>query len=196
MTAILTTPFAQRNKLPAVTQKTISDRSVAGLGGETHLLVGRANSFRLGHSVLPAALIYISQDKAGALASSDYEGVIGTEILKRFKVIFDYSRRRLILERNDHFRETLEYDMSGMSLRALGDDFRTFKIYQVLGDSPAGKAGLRVGDIIERIDVQPASQLTLEQILQMMKVPGRAYQLTIKRNSETRLATITTRRLI
>ena len=45
MSAILTTPFARKNRLPAATQKTIFDRSVSGLGGETRLLVGRASSF-------------------------------------------------------------------------------------------------------------------------------------------------------
>ena len=196
MTVVLTTPFAHRNNLPALKQKTILDRSIAGLGGETRLLVGRASSFKIGSSVVPSPLIYISQDKGGALASSEYDGVIGTEILSRFKIIFDYQRHRLILERNANFKEPLEYDMSGMSLRAYGDDFRIFKIYQVLADSPAEKAGLRVGDIIERIDARPASRLTLEQILQMMRAQGREYQLTINHDGKSRVVKLMTRRLI
>ena len=55
-----------------------------------------------------------------------------------------------------------------MSVRAYGDDFRIFKIYQALEHSPAARAGLQVGDIIERIDTVPATRLTLEQILQLM----------------------------
>jgi len=196
MTVVLTTPFAQRNNLPIASQKTILDRSVAGLGGETRLLVGRASNIKLGSSVIPSPLIYISQDKGGALASSEYDGLVGTEILRRFTLIFDYSRRRLILERNPNFEEEFDYDMSGMSLRAYGDDFRTFKVYQALENSPAAKAGLRAGDIIERIDALPASQLTLEQIMQMMKVPDSQYKLTIKREGDTRVVKIRTRRLI
>jgi predicted aspartyl protease len=196
MTVVLTTPFANSSNLPVPSQKTILDRSVSGLGGATQLLIGRAAHFKIGSTIFPSPLIYISQDKGGALASSQYEGLIGTEILRRFKVIFDYARQRLILERAAHFDEPLEYDMSGMSLRAYGLDFRTFKIYQVVQDSPAGRAGLRVGDIIEGIDAVPASRLTLEQILQMMKAPGREYKLTIKRDSDTRLVQLTTRRLI
>ena len=196
ITVVLTTPFAQRNRLPVATQKTILDRSIAGLGGDTTLLVGRANNLELGGSVVPSPLIYISQDKGGALASSEYEGLIGTEILRKFKVIFDYSRRRLILERNVNFDEPVEYDMSGMSVRAYGDDFKTFKIYRVLEDSPAGRAGLHWGDVIERIDGEPASRLTLEQIMQMMRVPGREYKLGIQRSGETSLVHLTTRRLI
>ncbi len=196
MTAVLTTPFAQQNGLPTREQKTILDQSIAGLGGGTSLLVGRASSFRIGHSVLENALIYISQDNAGALASSDYEGLIGTEILRKFKLIFDYPRRRLIFERNGDFNAPLEYDMSGLSLRAYGKDFRTFKVHQVLKGSPASVAGLRVGDIIGRIDRIPAAQLTLEQVLQMMKVPAREYTLTIKRGNKVKVVRLKTRKLI
>jgi len=196
MTTILTTGFARRHTLPVSAQKTIVDRSVAGLGGQTRLLVSRASSFKIGSAVFSAPLIYLSQDKGGALASSEFDGLIGTEILKRFKLIFDYSRQRLILERNARFSEPLEYDMTGMNLRAYGDAFRVFKIHQVLENSPAREAGLNVGDTVEAIDSIPASQLTLEQILQMMKVPDHEYQLTVKSGTGLRTVKIKTRRLI
>jgi hypothetical protein len=196
MTVVLTAPFANSSNLPVRGQKTILDKSVSGLGGTTQLLVARAAHFKIGSSVFPSPLIYISQDKGGALASSQYDGLIGTEILRRFKVIFDYARRRLILERTAHFHEPLEYDMSGMSLRAYGADFRTFKIYQVIEDSPAARAGLHVGDIIERVDAVPAARLTLEQIMQLMKAPGREYRLIIKRGGATRVVELMTKRLI
>ena len=127
MTVVLTTPFANSSNLPVPSQKTILDRSVSGLGGATQLLIGRAAHFKIGSTIFPSPLIYISQDKGGALASSQYEGLIGTEILRRFKVIFDYARHRLILERTAHFDEPLEYDMSGMSLRAYGLDSEYLK---------------------------------------------------------------------
>jgi hypothetical protein len=196
VTAILTTPFAQSNNLPAPTQKTIFDRSMSGLGGETKVLISRATSFTLGRSLMRSPLIYMSQDKGGALASSEYDGLIGTEVLRRFKVIFDHSRRRLILERNSHYDEPIDYDMSGISFRAYGNDFKTFKIYQVLTDSPAASAGLLVGDVLVSIDDVPAGRLTLEQIVQMLRVEGREYRLSMKRGSETMSVTIKTKRMI
>src|SRR2546423_1567590 len=105
VSALLTTPFAHANNFPAATQKSISDRSLSGLGGETALLVTRAKSFVLGSFVIQEPVIYVSEDKGGALASLSYDGVIGVEILRRFKLIFDASRRRLILEPNARFGE-------------------------------------------------------------------------------------------
>ena len=196
MTVVLTTPFARSNRLPARNQKTILDRSVAGLGGETKLQIIRASSFALGSSVIREPITYISQDNGGALASSQYDGIIGSEILRRFKVIFDYARRRLILERNVHYDDAIEYDMSGMSVRAYGSDFRTFRVQQVLDGSPAASAAVRVGDILVGIDSVSSSQLTLEQILQMLKLPGRSYSLTIKRDNKTLSINLKTRRLL
>jgi len=86
--------------------------------------------------------------------------------------------------------------MSGISFRAYGNDFRTFRIYQVLEDSPAAKGGLRVGDVLLSVDDVPASRLTLEQIVQMLKVEGREYRLRMKRGSETISVTIKMRRMI
>lgn len=196
VTAVLTTPFAQSNNFPAPTQKTILDRSLSGLGGETRLLVSRATSFTLGNLSVREPVIYVSQDKGGAMASSDFDGLIGSEILRKFRVIFDYRRGRLILEPNAHYTEPLEYDMSGIRLRASGDDFRTFKVYQVLEDSPAAEAGLSVGDILAAIDGVVASRFTLDEIYQMLKQQGREYELSFKRGGRTLSVKIKMRRLI
>jgi predicted aspartyl protease len=196
VTAVLTTPFAQSNSLPASTQKTILDRSLAGLGGETRLLVSRATSFTLGNLSVREPVIYVSQDTGGALASSEYDGLIGGEILRRFKVIFDYARGRLILEPNAHYTEPVEYDMSGIRLRANGVDFRIFRVYQVLEDSPAAEAGLRVGDVLAAIDGVAAARFTLDEIYRMLKQPGREYQLSFKRGGGTVSMKIKMRRLI
>jgi hypothetical protein len=196
MTAVLTTTFAQSKNLPAPSQRTISDRSLSGLGGETKLLVTRATSFSLGNLAIRDPVIYLSQDKGGALSRADFDGLIGGEILRRFKVIFDYARGRLILEPNLHYREPFEYDMSGIRLRAEGSDFRTFRVYRVLEKSPAAAAGLHEGDVLTAIDGVPASSYTLDELYQMLKRPGREYELSIRRGSDAFSAKLTMVRLI
>jgi C-terminal processing protease CtpA/Prc len=53
-----------------------------------------------------------------------------------------------------------------------------------------------VGDVLASIDDVPAARLTLEQIVQKLKVEGREYKLGIKRGSEPISVTIKTRRMI
>lgn len=196
VTAVLTTPFAQSRNLPPPTQKTILDRSLSGLGGETKLLVSRGTSFALGSLVIREPVIYVSQDTGGALASSEFDGMIGGDVLRRFKVIFDYARGRLILEPNARYAEPVEYDMSGLRLRAYGDDFRTFRVHQVLEHSPAAEAGLRAGDVLAAIDGVAASKFSLDEIYQMLKQQGREYQLSFRRGGTIFSRKLKLRRLI
>ena len=196
VTVILNALVARSRGLPAPTQTAVLDRSLSGLGGEIRLLVSRATSLALGKLVIREPVIYVSQDRGGALASTDFDGVIGGEILRRFNVIFDYPRRRLILEPNAHYAEAVEYDMSGIRLRAGGGDFRTYRVYQVLEKSPASAAGLREGDVLSAIDGVPASRFSLDEIYQMLKRQAREYKITVRRGDKTLSVKIKMERLI
>ena len=62
------------------------------------MLVGRLPNLQLGHFTLTDPVVHFAQDQKGAFASSDFSGVIGGELLRRFKVIFDYAHKQMILE--------------------------------------------------------------------------------------------------
>lgn len=196
VTVVLNAPFARSNDLPPSNQRMVLDRSLSGLGGETKVLVSRATSFTLGTLVIREPVVYVSQDTGGALASSNFDGIVGGELLRKFKVIFDYARHRLIFEKNTYYAEPVEYDMSGIRLRAEGNDFRTFRVSQVLENSPAAEARLREGDVLAAIDGAPASRFTLDEIYQMLKRQGREYNLGLRRDGETFFVQIKMRRLV
>lgn len=142
----------------------------------------------------PVAIFFL--DKKGVLASPEFDGVIGGEILRRFKVVFDYSRQQLILEPNRHFSEPDEYDMSGLLLIAEGEDFKILKVRHLIEDSPATEAGLREGDVISAVNGTLASKLSLEQVRAMFKKEGQSYLLSIRRGGERMQIRIRLRRLI
>lgn len=43
-------------------------------------------------------------------------GSLGTEILRRFKVVIDYPNKRILLRKNRNFSDDFNYDMSGITL--------------------------------------------------------------------------------
>ena len=190
-------PFVEENKLLQSTQKTIQ----APLGGgsmvrESKQPVGRVPNLQLGSFTFknPVAIFFL--DKKGVLASPEFDGVIGGEILRRFKVVFDYSRQQMILEPNRHFSAPDEYDMSGALMIAEGNDFKTLKVRHLIEDSPATAAGLREGDVITAVNGTLASKLSLEQLRRMFKKDGQSYLLSIKRGDERMQIRIRLRRLI
>ena len=183
----LNTPFVERNKLLASAPRTIRDPWSPGLAGEAKLLLERAQYLQLGTTTLDEPVIAFSQDRDGSLASDTFDGVIGGEILRRFKVIFDYAQRRVILEPNADLHRPYVYstEMIGVAISAEGKDFRSFLAHRVVAGSPAAKAGLQTGDVIAEIDGQATEILSLDQLRQILKQNKPQYLMTIKRGQQT-----------
>lgn len=188
------TPFVEANKMLQPPQKTI--QAVLGAGAmlrESRQPIGRLPKIQLGRFTIQSPVAIFFQDKQGVMASPEFDGVIGSEILRRFKVIFDYSRQQMILEPNRYFSEPYEHDMAGMLLVTEGTGFR---VRQVIENSPATAAGLHEGDVISAINGKPASALTLEQLRLMFMREGRSYLFSVKRGEQKTQTRIRLRRLI
>jgi membrane-associated protease RseP (regulator of RpoE activity) len=192
---LLNTPFVNKHGLLKSIPRTSATR-IGGVGGTAQAFLGRVKSVALGRFTLENAIARLSQGTRGDYASAKYDGLIGGEILRRFKTIFDYSRRRMILEPNAQFAEPFEVDMSGMELLADGDDLATVLVDDVKPKSPAAEAGARGGDIITAIDDRPVKEFTLDQIRQMFRQDGREHLLNLKRAGKVVRAKIKSRRLI
>jgi hypothetical protein len=193
---ILNTPVVAANNLLAVPQKTITEPGARGVGGEVKLIAGRWSNLQLGDFTLTDPVIHFAQDRKGAFASSDFKGVMGGELLRRFTVIFDYAHKRMILEPNNGFADRFEYDMSGIRMRREGADYKELKISRLVDNSPATEAGLREGDLITAIDGRPAAELSLTEISRVFKQDGRECLLDIVRGEEKKQVKLKLRRLI
>lgn len=189
---LLNTPFVQRHDLLATAPKTIQTNS-GGVGGTAKMLRGRVNNVRLGRFVIDRPITHFSQATQGDYASSKYDGLIGDQILRRFKAIFDYSRRQMILEPNSHFAEPYEIDMSGIELVADGDDLL---IDDVDENSSAAEAGVKGGDILLAINGRPAAEFNLDQIRTMFMQDAKEYLLRLKREGKVLQIKLKLKRII
>ncbi|HUQ33030.1 MAG TPA: aspartyl protease family protein [Pyrinomonadaceae bacterium] len=194
--ALMTSPFVESQKLLSGSVKTIREPPAAGLGGDTTTVIGRLDSLKLGRFILERPIVDFARDRKGALARTDIDGIIGGEVFRRFRVIFDYSRQRIILEPNSSFPEPYEATMSGIHLWAEGSDFRRFIVHRIVENSPASEVGLREGDQIISINGQNATSLTLYQLKQMFGQEGKEYILGVKRGRKIQQVKIKMRRLI
>ena len=68
---------------------------------------------------------------------------IGSGLLKRFVVTFDYSRQRIYFARHARSGEADRFDRSGLWINR---DRAGYRIDGVVNGSPAAEAGLREGD--------------------------------------------------
>ncbi|MCP5046886.1 MAG: PDZ domain-containing protein [bacterium] len=181
---VFNTPFVAKHKLLESVPHNIKAITGFGIGGETRGYVVRMEAVKLGAIEIKKPVMSLSTDKSGALASDAFDGIVGGDFLYRFTVTFDYSRNQMILEKNKYFNDPFEFDMSGIFLRAEGTGFSTFKVFRLLENSPATRAGLREGDIIHSIDGKKAASFTLETIKKALKKDGRSIKLKIQRDGK------------
>ena len=190
-TLVVSSLFAKKQKLLEAIPKTIQSTGV-GAGGEEEILVGRIKRVELGRLIIDNPTIGLAQDSE----AEKHDGILGGEILRRSKVIFDYSRKQMILEPNSSFGNPYEVDMSGISLRADEDDCKILKIGRVTENSPAAEAGLQAGDIITAIEGKPTSSFASTELEQLFKQNGKELTLTIKRGEDLIQRKIKLRRLV
>jgi C-terminal processing protease CtpA/Prc len=102
-------------------------------------------------------------DSAGGASgpNSNYDLLLGSDMLKRFTVTFDYSRSKMYFEPNADHGKPFEADKTGLRLFATLPDMQTFRVMGVLKGSAAETAGLQPGDVIETIDGKPAGSMKL-----------------------------------
>jgi membrane-associated protease RseP (regulator of RpoE activity) len=191
----LYSPFVAGHNLLAPTLPTIKAIGVGGAGGEVTARIGRVSELKIGRFQISQPITLFSEDKVGAFASPALVGNIGQQIVGKFKLLFDYSHHRIIFEPNDSFNETFDRAFSGLSIVAEGKDYRTFRIADVLENSPGTDAGLQKDDTITAIDGKPVADFSLTRMLELFERPV-AYKLTIRRGAQTMQATLTPRKLV
>ncbi len=188
-------PLVREHNLLGSPSKTIRSMGAGGVGGRSDGRIGRVTTFQVGSFTLQNPITLFSQAAGGAFANAALAGNIGAQIANRFRVFLDYSRRRLILEPAPTFSDSYDRAFSGLALRAEGANYRTFRVRDVLEDSPATEAGLMVGDVVTAIDGTAADALTLAVITEMLEKPI-ARQVVVQRGEQTIRVTLTPRPLI
>jgi len=143
-----------------------------GLGQEFRSTLGGIEWLQLGK---------LSVEKAFGVSGG--RALLGGEVLRRFTVILDYSRGRMILEPNRYYKNGFVLDASGADLR-FAPEGKQFKVHSVHKNSPAEEAGLREGDIITAIDGRASAAFSLDQVSKMFTKDGQEYRLSVRRNKD------------
>jgi hypothetical protein len=194
-TLVINSPFVKRHHLLESLGKQIPTNG-RGVGGVSMRISARLQSLQLGPYTVPAPVVGLSLQTAGALSTTDNDGPLGNEILQRFRVRLDYSRHRMWLEPNAHLADQFQNDTSGIEFDSAGDDCRIFKVTSIAESSPAAEAGIQPGDEIVAIDDRAVAQFSSSEIYQLFMVEGAQHQLTIRRANQNLVVTIKLRRLL
>ena len=93
---ILNVPFIKQHGLkPSADAIGIE---LCGIGGSSKSMMGTVPNLQIGKRTIKNPVAIFSQATGGVLTRPDVAGNIGNAILRKFTVIFDYSRKEMILE--------------------------------------------------------------------------------------------------
>lgn len=188
-------PFVEQQSLPAPSQKTIRALGGGGVGGKITGRNGRIAALKIGKFQIDSPLTLFSEDRSGAFANSEIQGNIGALILSKFKALLDYGRERIILEPSASLKDPIAPASSGFRFIAEGSDYKTFRIEEMLEDSPATEAGFQKDDVVVSVDGRPAAELTLSSLHEALEKPI-PHKISVRRGAQTLQITVTPRRLI
>jgi hypothetical protein len=191
-------PFAEQNRLREKYHATAEGITGWGIGGPVRSLLARAATFKLGSADVHDIVIRLSTQHSGATTASDIAGLIGPDILKQFTVTFDYPHSRMLLVKNSNYGHRDTWDRTGMWVSADTVNSSEWRVLEVMPDSPAAQAGIRVNDRITKLDGKPVSQLVLPDVRDSFRT--RAFHSKIiveyRRNGEPRAAELTLRDIV
>ncbi|MEO7179588.1 MAG: PDZ domain-containing protein [Gemmatimonadaceae bacterium] len=197
-TLLLTEPFIRAQQLAHAFPSRVESALGAGMGGQTRYAFARAPLLELATEGAPVSLAeaLVGLSVAGTLRSTQYDGLLGTDFLARFRVTFDYSRRRMYLESRVPSPARAELDMSGLYLvsdRAA----RRVIVQEVRPGSPADAARVRAGDAVVALDGRATAGLSLAAVRRVFRsADGRVVRLVLERGGTAREVVLTLRRAV
>ena len=187
-TLLLSTSFVQAQALLTAEFVTVADL-VAGAGGPSPGVAGRIAELGFGAVRIKRPPVYFSSSREDTLADLlGADGVLGAEVLRRYKLILDYANERMILEPNQSIDEPNDEAVAGLVLKAEGADFSIIKIAAVAEESPAAQAGLFAEDQLLEIDGKTVQSFSMEGLVRSL-TELKTRRLLIQRGQQRLLIT-------
>lgn len=160
-----------------------------GLSGNVNGYLGRIEEMQLGDYTFEEPVIAYPDSHAirQAFTLGDRNGSLGGEVLRRFKMIFNYQKGYVLMRSNRDYKENFYYNISGIEVNTPIPNIPLYVVSQVREGSPADKEGIMKNDVIKYINGHPTAQMDLNEILSyFQKNKTSRIRLGVERDSKYR----------
>lgn len=183
------TRFAESNNIVDRTGEHFS-YPVAGLSDiETLHYEGRVKDFSFGAFNFQNMPIGISTAKHGIQHNKKVAGIMGSKLLKRYNITFDYSREKIYFEKNKNIDAPLTVNASGIYLQ-LSEDMNQVLVHRVYANSPASNAGIEQDAQLTKVNGQDVGGYTLPELRSMLGATKETVEITVLQSGNEQTVTL------
>ena len=182
---------AESNEDIVLPERTLEHTIGRGLAGIVKGKIGRVKKIKLGKFKFKKVLTSYPDNwglsKPGVETKREdvRYGTIGSDVLSKFHVIFNYHEGYMYLKPNKNYQERFQFNTIGMNVMAFGERLNEYYVNDIIPDSPADKAGLEIGDEVIAMNNNPAFFYKLDEVVSVLKrTPGERLKLIIRRDGE------------
>ncbi len=185
----------------ALPNKVIRTQLGRGLSGVINGSLGRVEKIKIGNLELNNIIASFPDSLAYGVKLSNRiarQGNIGCELLRRFKVTFNYQQHYIVLKPvKRRLREAFEHNMSGMDIVAKGSQYDEFTVERIELNSPAELAGLLPGDQLISVDGEFCRSISMSDLYRIFqRGEGKEIVMAVRRKGEILITTLTLKRII
>lgn len=158
-----------------------------GMRGDIKGYLGRSNKLTLKNIELQNITTAFPDSTSIAMVKGqgDRNGSLGSEVLRRFHVIMDYSKNRMILRPNRNFKDNFNYNMAGIEISTPVPGAAIYLVSNIEKNSPASKLNIEVNDQLISINGTSITKFTIHQIYELFRSKeGRKIILGLRRNGD------------
>lgn len=157
----------------------------AGYGGESQSYYFRAKKLKIGSYFMNDLIMNYSTDKKGALSMWGILGLLGTKVMKRFDLIFDFPNKKLYIKPNSLFDDHFFSNTTGFTGKLnQSDSLAAYIIENVIENSPAQNAGMKIGDTITHLNGLKISSYSKPERKSLFQQDTLVLEFRIKRKTE------------
>jgi hypothetical protein len=160
-----------------------------GLGGKLEGNLARLQEFSLGSKQWNDVIATFPEQ--GFLMDSimgttvDRNGSLGGDILSRMKVVFNFPKEEIYVKKGRKFKKDFTYNLSGITIRAIGSRLDQYEIVEVQPNSAGYDAGFREGDRLVAINNMATVEMPLGRVISLLNSkPKKKLTLIVTRQGE------------
>lgn len=160
-------------------KRVLYPKEAEGVGGKIDLNMTVIKEVKIGPFKFRNVPVFIFEDSFNITSYPYLGGILGNDLLRRFNIILNYSKKEFYLIPNHHYNDSFDYTYSGIELYLIEDKV-------ILGDvaerSPAALAGLKEGDVV--VGINNVIGQGLQQYKQALQFSGEKVKMIVTRNGE------------